>query len=154
MSYWNKVLEEILNKHDPFYFTAFTNVRECATFQDFSLCEVGKTNKNTFIHRGSAKKHTQIMQGNKKYYLGEKFPDAYLTRREAQIMLCFLHGMSTTKAARLFDLSRRTVEFYISNMKIKLNCQFKSDLINKIMDSDFLKCVDFTLESLSENNIK
>lgn len=135
MNYWNKVLEEVLNKNNPRYAMAFTNAKECA---------INEADKNTPVSIHAAKKHTQIAGANKKYNLGEKFPGVYLTKREAQIMFYFLHGMSTTKVATLLDLSRRTVEFYINNMKSKLNCQFKSELISRVMQSDFLKLIDFS----------
>lgn len=147
MSYWSRVLAEVLNKHDPLYAMAFTNVREYGKLQEVTLNEAGKADKKASTSTHAAKKHTQIAGTTKKYTLGEKFPNVYLTRREAQIMFYFIHGMSTGPVASLLDLSRRTVEFYINNMKIKLGCQFKSELIGKIMDSDFLKLVDFKLKA-------
>jgi len=147
MSYWNKILTEVLNKHDPLQPTMLTNVREYLKLQELESSKVEKTTKSL---RGpkqlTAKKRTQVTGRIKKYQLGEKFLDIYFTKREAQVAFYFIRGKSTIQTAKLLNLSRRTVEFYINNMKVKLNCRFKSDLISLIIQSDFLKLADSNLE--------
>ena len=148
MKYWDKVLEEILNKYDPVHPAFFTNVREYKNSQSPLKTQAVKTHKKA-AYPYIPKKHTQLTGANKKYELGEKYPDIYFTKREAQIMVCFMHGMSTAQTAKILALSRRTVEFYINNIKTKLGCRLKFELIHKVMCSDFLKNVDFVLEDLT-----
>lgn len=146
MNYWHKILEEITHKHDPHYSMVFTNARERVNPE---TPEVNQPIKNKFVIFSNAitKKHTQIRGAQKKYNLGKNFPGVYFTRREAQIAFYFIQGASTLESAKSLDLSRRTVEFYTNNMKIKLGCRYKSDLILKITQSDFLELIDFGLET-------
>ncbi len=76
---------------------------------------------------------------NKKYYLGEKFPKIYFTLREAQCMKYFLKYFSNAKVGQLLKLSSWTIDFYLSNMKLKLNAKTKSQLIKQVKKSDFRK---------------
>lgn len=73
----------------------------------------------------------------KRYYLGENFPDKYLTSQEARCMDCFLKGMTDKQTAKITQLAIGTVGFYLSNMRRKLDCQNKKQLIEKIRSSSF-----------------
>lgn len=112
--YWNKVLSEVLNKQCSRNFV-FTNFK-----REVQKKSSGKSSKG------------------KNYYLGEKFPGLYLTQREADCMLQMLRGKSIEGIAKAIELSPRTVEFYVKNIKKKLACRTKFELIDMIIDSDFL----------------
>jgi DNA-binding NarL/FixJ family response regulator len=136
--FWNTVLTEVLHKDDPHYPAFFTNTTDHKISK-----KTRQTQDVTLSKQSVAKKHTQLTSSLKKYTLGEKYPNLYLTKREAQVIVYYIHGMSTAQVAKALELSRRTVEFYINNMKLKLDCRFKRDLIYKIINSDFLKNIDF-----------
>ncbi len=133
MSYWRTVLNEVLNKHNPKQRMLLTNVREYTP---------------PLSRRSSKKKLTQLAntiistRKTRQYALGKNYPNIYLTPREAQIMCYLLQGRSSKKIAITLELSVRTVEFYLSNMKLKLGCHSKIELINYINHSEFLKNVD------------
>ncbi|MBN2689962.1 MAG: hypothetical protein JXR42_05145 [Gammaproteobacteria bacterium] len=69
--------------------------------------------------------------------LGENHPDISFTKREAECMWYFLKGQTMRAVASIFNLSPRTVEFYANNMKKKLSCKTKSELIDQVLKSDF-----------------
>ncbi len=146
MSYWNKILEEVLNKHDPHCAAIFTNARESFNLQESKPSRPTKVGARLRDSKKLAKKRTQVIGKVKKYTLGKKHPDVYFTKREAQVIYCFMRGKTTLQTAGLLKLSRRTIEFYLNNMKVKLGCRFKSDLINLVIRSDFLKLVDANLK--------
>lgn len=79
----------------------------------------------------------------KKYYLGMRYRGVYFTNREAEVMIQLLQGKTLCAAAAVLNLSPRTIEFYVKNMKTKLSCRTKSELIGKVFASDFIKNVDF-----------
>jgi DNA-binding CsgD family transcriptional regulator len=79
----------------------------------------------------------------KTYYLGEKLQNLYLTKREAECMFLLLKGKSINTIAAILKLSPRTIEYYLKNIKIKLNCRTKFDLIELILHSDFYQNIDF-----------
>ena len=78
----------------------------------------------------------------------------YLTYREAQCMLLFIHGKTVIKAARCLALSPRTVEYYLNNMKAKLKCRTKSELIEQILQTQFLKQAAPLRKELSLNRAR
>lgn len=79
----------------------------------------------------------------KVYSLGKRYGSVYFTQREAECMVLLLRGKTINKVAEKLGLSPRTVEFYLKNMKIKLGCRTKFELIDLIYESDFMSGVDF-----------
>jgi DNA-binding CsgD family transcriptional regulator len=79
----------------------------------------------------------------KKFFLGMQYKNVYFTNREAEVMVQLLQGKTLSAAAAVLNLSPRTIEFYVKNMKTKLACRTKSELIGKVFTSDFVKSVDF-----------
>jgi DNA-binding CsgD family transcriptional regulator len=77
------------------------------------------------------------------YGLGSKYGRAYFTRREAECMVLLLKGKTINSVARILKLSPRTVEYYIKNMKSKLGCRTKFELVDLVYASDFMNNVDF-----------
>lgn len=76
------------------------------------------------------------------YGLGAKYGDLYFTRRESECMLWLLRGKTINGVAIVLKLSPRTVEYYIKNMKNKLGCRTKFELIDLIYTSEFMKSVE------------
>ncbi len=60
------------------------------------------------------------------------------TLREAQCAKFIMHGRTLKQTAALLELSKRTVEFYFNNIKIKLGLTKKSDVVGLLFASDFL----------------
>lgn len=71
-------------------------------------------------------------------YLGGSYPSVYFTPREAQCALLLLRGMTIREVGQVMRLSARTIEYYLDNMKVKVACRRKSELIQAILASDFL----------------
>lgn len=72
----------------------------------------------------------------------------YLTPREAQCMALMLQGATNVEVARKLGLSSRTVEFYIKNMRERLDCYSKAHLIRRIRKTDFVNQIDSILATL------
>ena len=65
----------------------------------------------------------------RKYYLGESFPEIYLTQREAECVFWVVNGLTNKETAEKMQLSSRTIEYYLRNVRCKLNCYSKAHLI-------------------------
>ncbi len=126
--YWDAVLKEVLNKKNPGQKFSFTNINEEPS--------------NAISTQPKSKAAPKRIL--KKYALGKNYPEIHFTVREAQSMVYFLKGKTTAQTANALNLSPRTVEFYVKNMKTKLKCGSKSELIGKVLESDFVKNIDFT----------
>lgn len=137
--YWKSVVQEVLNKNNKAYSFYFTDVP--SMYPD--------TENHDFSNGALDQKNSYRQQKKKKnYYLQEGREGVYFTRREAECMVHCMHGKTIPGAAESLGLSPRTVEFYLKNMKVKLNCRTKSQLIEKVTKSYFLKNVDFLDEIL------
>jgi DNA-binding CsgD family transcriptional regulator len=67
----------------------------------------------------------------------------YFTKREAECMVLLLRGKTINSVANILKLSPRTVEYYIKNMKSKLGCRTKFELIDLVYASEFMNNIDF-----------
>lgn len=61
-----------------------------------------------------------------------------LSKREKQIFMWIIKGKTAAQIAEIIHLSPRTVESYLVNLKAKLNCDSKSDLIMKAINNSWL----------------
>ena len=67
----------------------------------------------------------------------------HLTRRELSCLLYLSAGMSAKEIGIKLEISPRTVEYYINQVKIKTRCNYKSDLIYLVKKSKKLKNIYF-----------
>lgn len=79
----------------------------------------------------------------RKHYLGEQFPETYLTQREAECTFWVIQGLTNKEVADKMQLSSRTIEYYLRNVRCKLNCYSKAHLIKVLKGSGFLTRIDF-----------
>lgn len=81
------------------------------------------------------------------YYLGEEYPGIYFTEREVQCLQYLLAGHTLMSTAELLDLSARTIEFYVRNMRMKIGAATKVDLLEKIKEIDFMERINLDKKS-------
>lgn len=66
-------------------------------------------------------------------FLGPEFPGIYLTPREEECAIYLMQGSTLKEIAKALDLSPRTVEFYLKNIKNKLNCRTKFQMMRALI---------------------
>ena len=88
------------------------------------------------LQKLSTKKPTVKSQ---RYYLAEESENIYLTGREAETMVHLVLGKTIRETGEKMNLSPRTIEFYLNNVKRKLKVQRKTELIQKLLKHDFCK---------------
>ncbi len=123
--YWDTVLKEVLNKKNIAYPCVFTHLRKASDSIEAEFL-------------GSVK---SLKSEDLRVYLGQSYPQVYFTQRETQCILLLLKGYTMRQVAIFLKLSARTVEYYTKNMKRKLQCRTKSELIGKVLDSEFMQQV-------------
>ena len=126
MHYWNSVLNEVLLKSDSRAFL----------LSDENFSTAGNGFFPDEFDDFETPKETRDLR---MYYLGDKFPAVYLTKREAESMFWLMQSNTIAEAAAKMELSARTVEFYVKNLKLKLNCKNKKMLVNKILQTTLLQ---------------
>lgn len=85
---------------------------------------------------GSQKKHFSSV-----YCLNNSYGEIKLSMRQAQCLFYVLRGKTNKHIAKILQLSNRTIESYLDNLKIKMNCSNKAELIEKSIDLGFLETV-------------
>lgn len=63
---------------------------------------------------------------------------APLSCREVQVLRHIILGYISKQIGKLLKLSFRTVETYINNVKTKLECQSKGEVIRKVLTTDLI----------------
>lgn len=58
-----------------------------------------------------------------------------VSKRESHCLYYLMRGMTGKQIAKTLKLSPRTVEFYLENAKLKLKCQNRHELINKMFEA-------------------
>jgi DNA-binding CsgD family transcriptional regulator len=126
--YWDKLLKEVLLS------------RELGS-KSFSFIGIDQDE-----HRYASIKRTMKIprSPSKVYWLGPKYEGVYFSRREAECMVQLLKGKTVHKVAEAVHLSPRTIEYYLKNMKAKIGCRTKFELVEMVSDSDFLQNIDFS----------
>jgi DNA-binding CsgD family transcriptional regulator len=61
-----------------------------------------------------------------------------LSHREISCIKYLLQNKTAAETAELMNVSRRTIESYLDNIKVKLNCHSKVDLIQKVVKNKYL----------------
>lgn len=119
-SYWYAVLQEVLHK-------------ECSDYE-FAYTTLG----DHFREEAREKERVSYKKREKRYFLGEPYPEIYLTQREYECFNEIMLGKTITQAAVKLEISPRTVEFYLKNMRIKLQCHTRSELVQALLKSELM----------------
>jgi DNA-binding CsgD family transcriptional regulator len=105
----------------------------------FQYIDVTKTIfKDLLLTAFLPKKADLLKQNNQvSYYLKQSFDKNLLTKRESECLFYLLRGKSGREIAMLLDLSTRTIEEYLNNIKDKFKCCTKGQLIEKALSMGF-----------------
>ena len=76
------------------------------------------------------KKEGKFDLDKQRFYLGEPFCNEYLTRRELEVFRYILYGYTLKKIASLLKISLLTARWYVHNLKIKLQCHSKAEIMS------------------------
>jgi DNA-binding CsgD family transcriptional regulator len=82
----------------------------------------------------------KVIEGpnGKRIFLGSQFPGVYFTVREAE-MAQLLCDFKYREIGDILTISKRTAEYYAMNMKKKLRCTSKRELVFRIIHSGLLE---------------
>lgn len=80
----------------------------------------------------------KLDKNNELFYVGNPFEKFNLSKREEECLYFLIRGKSSKEIGRILNLSPRTVEHYIDNIKGKFGCDSKRNLIAKAIDAGYL----------------
>lgn len=131
----NNNIMEFYNKHphiiDEFIYFFKERLRPIIKEGESFLIPASFTGKNdALLDNTMQKKVEQFFKEHavKRYYYDENL-DKHITKREMNIMHLLMEGKTIKEAAQYMDISPRTAESYISQLKTKFECFSKSLLV-------------------------
>lgn len=117
----NKICEIWALADRPFETYQKQNEDYLLSFQSFNLNEKAKKN---FI--------SKLMMSE--YFRNN--PTVRCSEMEKECLYYYLQGFTAKETAKMLNLSHRTIETHIANVKTKLNCHTKNELRNKLFIKD------------------
>lgn len=81
------------------------------------------------------KDFARIPDINKRDFL---YGELKFSKRQAQLISYLLKGHSKKSIGKYLNLSPRTIEFYLNNIKDKLGCTNKTDIVDKAFELGFI----------------
>lgn len=141
---WDDVIKEVMRRKANGKKADLLSEKEekAATKSKTNSQESVLLNKKASIVSSEAKNKISEGRPLARYELGAKYNGIYFTRREAECMVELLKGKTLSSVATILGISKRTIEFYLKNMKIKVGCRTKFELIDFVNASEFLKNID------------
>ncbi len=107
-------------------------------FHDFCINNINKLNDLIDLCSTPITQQGSLFLEKKAFIplnLASSFNKNFLTYREVECTRLIILGKTTKEIARDLNLSSRTVEVYINNIKQKTGCSYKHNLINLYKDS-------------------
>ncbi len=128
-NYWQVVLAEVLNKESLEYNFVYTNIGPDDELKSKSFGAEDQANNRRV-----------------RVELEGEFSGIYLTPREVDCLVVLSTGCTVKFAARELNLSHRTVEFYLKNLKAKFGCSTKGELLTIVTEADLLSQIALSSE--------
>ncbi|MFA6409659.1 MAG: helix-turn-helix transcriptional regulator [Gammaproteobacteria bacterium] len=124
--YWKNKAEKLLTtaeKHKIFIPNKLDN----------PVWEDNLSNKSLIVNSELIQDFLEAIKTRGYTFQGHDFQKINFTSRELECALCLLRGFTVREIAHKLYRSQRTIEKHVDNIKNKLNCQHKSDLIRELI---------------------
>lgn len=125
-NYWDALIKEIASKRRQ------RRQKQLGQVLDENLCD-GSHDYQDY----KPKERSKL-----KFHIHENFIQSYLTAREAECIYFLMQGNTMKQVARVLNLSHRTVEFYLNNVKDKMGMRKKTEVLAAIASTDFIQCFE------------
>ena len=108
------------------------------------LCQATEITENYLLKMASIlvksdqKYHSKKNMRQRSYQFSNQLISQKLTEREMECLFYYVRGKSAKDIAAIFSISKRTVETHIDNIKFKLHCDNKTDLIHKSIENKYI----------------
>lgn len=122
MNYWQIILDEVAHYEDKGYRCLYSNLQETDIY-------IEKHEEDCVQKKPRKPKITYSLPG--------QYAHLHLSEREAECIYCLQRNHTIKSTAILLNLSARTVEFYLKNIKTKMRLRTKSEVLLQLSELDF-----------------
>lgn len=84
-------------------------------------------------------------RGQNSYRIEPMYSGTTMSERQSELLFYLLRGYSVRDIADKLNLSKRTIESYLTEIKNKFNCHSKKDVIEKAIDAGLLHIIPSTV---------
>lgn len=103
---------------------------------DITDCQL--TDMTRFLLKTDCKYQYELQKQQFSYLLNDNYFNDNLTPRETECLFFILRGKSSKAIAKILNLSVKTIEYYTEQLKYKIDCANKSELIEKSLSKGYL----------------
>jgi DNA-binding CsgD family transcriptional regulator len=83
----------------------------------------------------------KIIEQQVDYLIQENYPESSISEKQSECLFFLLRGKSIKEIAKILNSSPRTIETHVDIIKYKLNCQNKSELIEKSIALGYMNII-------------
>jgi|SRR5579862_557689 len=95
-------------------------------------------NPDFFFHLNRMDKKYLLRNKDRSYFNIQSDHNPFqLSQRQKECVFYMLRGKTTKQIAEILNLSKRTVDFYIENIKNKIACHAKSELLIALIEAGY-----------------
>lgn len=69
-----------------------------------------------------------------------------------ECLACVYYGMSATESGEMLGLSKRTVQYYIGNIKNKFNCRTRAEMIQMVFSKQLDKALNYYYKQIQQTD--
>lgn len=95
----------------------------------------------SFLSRMSTEVASNALLGQNSHMLNTTFHDIKLTDRQSEVLFYIIRGKTVKQTARYLNLSPRTIEQHLVQLKYKFNASNKHEVIDKAISAGFLNTI-------------
>lgn len=110
-------------------------------FHGIDVTNVTTLEIGSILSRMTTEKTSNDLIGQNSYMLNTKFNNIKLTERQSEVIFYILRGKTAKQISLFLNLSPRTVEEYLCQLKYKFNVGNKHELIDKAIAAGFLNTI-------------
>lgn len=134
--YRNNEIKVILSQKLPFFDDKGNAI--ATLFHGVEINQNNLTNILMNIAKLDMKYQIKNNINQRSYYIGNSLKDSGLTNREIECLFYAVRGKTASQIGKILSISKRTVETHINNIKSKLGCVTKSDLIDMAVTDNLI----------------
>ena len=109
------------------------------------ITKLGIINCTQFLEFTKIEKTNNYHQKQASFLLEDKFHKIELTKRQFECLFFLIRGKTSKEIAKALKLSPRTIDFYLEQMKYKLNCSTRSQLIEVAIMEGYMNIIPKSL---------
>lgn len=149
--YRNDEVKMLLSQKSPFLDASNNPIG--VLYHAIEITQQSFFNISSIVANNDKKYHSKNNTNQRSYTISDSLNNKNLTDREMECLFYYIRGKTCKQLAAILSISKRTAEKHLANIKSKLNCFNKSQLIEYAIINNFIDYIPEKLLSGAHMNI-